>query len=321
VTFGGRLAFVLWIYPAVLCQTMFFASVVNVVLELSEVMVTLDPKNTYEFFSVSGHRTTLTVEILVAHCRGHSWDRTAAIWTQRKWLPPRGRYEYSLSILAAGSDGVRHPQRGLESIPVWYYVDDDHREQGPYTNALMQSWLVAGYLHPDLHVRKEEAGNEGDTRHVVERQRQQGHQHGHLNFSFHWRPKHAGSAAHHPPAAAGAAEVDPEVGRCSRSEVYAILGTLLQGGKTPFQPKPPPGLRQRGVARTEVLEMSGVTPRYSEEINRVSKRSASLRLTSGYRCHKQLPPISLQILDEWQQHASNTFIRLECCNKQGEEHS
>lgn len=47
MTFGGRLAFVLWIYPAVLCQTMFFASVVNVVLELSEVLETLDPKKSY----------------------------------------------------------------------------------------------------------------------------------------------------------------------------------------------------------------------------------------------------------------------------------
>jgi hypothetical protein len=237
VTFGGRLAFVLWIYPAVLCQTMFFASVVNIVLQLSEVMVTLDPK----------HNSPLSRALVGPDSGDMEPDEVAAA----------------------------ERERGLESKPVWYYIDDEGREQGPHTNALMQSWLVAGYLHPDLRVRKEEAGSEGDTRHLVQRQRQQGHQHGPLHFSFHWRAKQVGPVVPHQAAAPGA-EVAAEEGRRSRGDaLYAILGSLLQDGRSPFQPKPPLGLRPRGVARTEVLEMSGVTTRHSQEINQHPQVAAS----------------------------------------------
>jgi hypothetical protein len=35
----------------------------------------------------------------------------------------------------------------------WVYLDDDNVKQGPFTDQVMQSWLVGGYLHPDMLVR------------------------------------------------------------------------------------------------------------------------------------------------------------------------
>lgn len=38
----------------------------------------------------------------------------------------------------------------------WYYLDDDGKEQGPWTHSQMRQWYIKGYLAPTVRVRVNE---------------------------------------------------------------------------------------------------------------------------------------------------------------------
>jgi hypothetical protein len=51
----------------------------------------------------------------------------------------------------AAPDAAAAPAAAEDS---WVYLDNDEKQQGPFTTEQMKGWYAAGYLQPDRQVKK-----------------------------------------------------------------------------------------------------------------------------------------------------------------------